>query len=166
MMQEHTRTQAVTSLRLNFAASQELECEFLLIEVRARRNALIEFSTFFCHRIIKAPGFCEGCEKVRQRSAQGRSASFVSDHGFSPRRRSVVRAECDNVVRVRCSEVRYGLGFCARLVCQPRSVLPAYCATIGWASAMADLTWFNATRATVVLACNVHKVCQNCWVVL
>ena len=66
-MQEHTRTQAVTSLPLNFAASQELECEFLLIEVRARRNALIEFSTFFCHRIITSSGFGEGCEKDRQR---------------------------------------------------------------------------------------------------
>lgn len=67
MMQEHTRTQAVTSLPLNFAASQELECEFLLIEVWARRNALIEFSTFFCHRIITSSGFGEGCEKDRQR---------------------------------------------------------------------------------------------------
>lgn len=31
---------------------------------------------------------------------------------------------------------------------------------------MADLTWFKAPRATPVLACDIHKACQNCWVVL
>ena len=37
---------------------------------------------------------------------------------------------------------------------------------VGWEVAMADLTWFKAPRATPVLACDIHKACQNCWVVL